>query len=208
MAVSKLILTGHNGARFELTVTQFRSPMSASINTVQTRTMAHHFPIRAGQPDIQFTVQFRSIDDHHKFRDFVHEHQKNTLTAQYASSGFDDGTVNLMWPERDILNWTGYIFNMPVREARFDYAPKVTFGVALVNSKMSERTWQSSIGNAFGFVLGPQIPAYVPFDPATDGMILPTAPSSQQPDPNATQERGLVGSIFGTIGDVIGGLFR
>ena len=207
MTVSKLILTGHNGARFELNVTQFRSPMSASINTVQTRTMAHHFPIRAGQPDIQFTVQFPSIDAHHKFRDFVHEHQKNTQTAQYASAGFDDGTVKLMWPERDILNWTGYIFNVPVREARFDYAPKLTFGVALVNSLMSERTWESSIGNGFNFVLGPQIPAYRFFDPDAEGMLAPTPPASQQPDPN-TSERGLIGSIFGSIGDAIGGLFR
>lgn len=205
--VSKLILTGHNGARFELTVTQFRSPMSASINSVQTRTMAHHFPIRAGQPDMQFTVQFNSIDAHHKFRDFVREHQKNTQKAQYASTGLDDGTVKLLWPERDIVNWTGYIFNMPVREVRFEYAPRVTFGVALVDSLMSERTWESSIGNGFGFVLGPQIPSYVFYDPETDWMQPPTTPSSQQPDPGA-QERGLIGSVFGSIGNAIGSLFR
>lgn len=202
-----MILTGHNGARFELTVTQFRSPMSASINTVQTRKMAHHFPIRAGQPDIQFTVQFNSIDAHHQFRDFVREHQKNTHTAQYASTGFDDGTVKLMWPERNIVNWTGYIFTMPVREVRFEYAPRLTFGVALVNSLMSERTWESSIGNGFGFVLGPQIVPMVPFDPETADFGLPTPPSSQQPDPGS-QERGVIGSIVGSIGDAIGSLFR
>lgn len=205
--MSKLILTGHNGARFELTVTQFRSPMSASINTVQTRTMAHHFPIRAGQPDMQFTVQFNSIEAHHRFRDFVREHQKNTHKAQYASSGFDDGTVKLMWPERDILNWTGYIFNMPVREVRFDYAPRVTFGVALVNSLMSERTWESSLGSTVFSIFGPQIPAYVFYDPETDFMVPPTPPASQEPDPGS-EERGLVGSIFGSIGNAIGGLFR
>lgn len=205
--MSKLILTGHLGARFELTVTQFRSPMSASISTVQTRTMSHHFPIRAGQPDIEFTVQFNSIDAHHAFRDFVHEHQKNTQKAQYSSTGFDDGTVTLMWPERDIYNWTGYIVNMPVREARFDYAPRVTFGVALINSPMSDRTWGASIGNDFNFILGPQIPAYVPYDPEAEMLQSPTPPSSQEQDPN-TQQRGLIGSIFGSIGDVIGGLFR
>lgn len=204
--MSKLILKGHNGARFKLAVTQFRSPMSASIASAQTRTMMHHFPIRAGQPDIQFTVHFPSVDEKHQFQNFVREHQKNTQTAQYASAGLDDGAVTLMWPERDILNWSGYILNMPVREPRFEYAPRVTFGIALVNSAMSERTYEASIGNSFWSVAGQLIPAYVPYDPETD-FQLPTPPASQEPDPGA-QERGLIGSIFGSVGDAIGGLFR
>lgn len=203
-----MILTGHNGARFELNVTQFRSPMSASINTVQTRTMAHHFPIRAGQPDMQFTVHFTSPDEKHRFQNFVREHQQNTQKAQYASTGFDDGTVNLMWPERDILNWTGYIFNMPVREPRFEYAPRVTFGVALVNSLMSERTWEASIGSSVFSIFGPQIPAYVPFDPETEVFQPPTPPSSQDQSSPGQSVNAAIGSIFTGIGNAIGGLFR
>lgn len=156
--MSQMILKGHNGARFNLNVTQFRSPMSASITSAQTRKMAHHFPIRAGQPDIQFTVQFRSIDDHHKFRDFVRDHQLNTQNVDYSTR---DGMVTLMWPERDIVNWTGYITTMPGREARFEYAPIVTFGVSLVDSLLSERTLDFSRGNSFWSVAGPQIPDYI-----------------------------------------------
>lgn len=206
--MSKLILTGHGGARFELNITQFRSPMSASINSVQTRTMQQHFPIRAGQPDMQFTAHFTSVDAKHDFQNFVREHQRNTREAQYASSGYDDGTVRMMWPERDIINWTGYIFSMPVREPRFEYAPRVTFGVALVDSLMSERTWEASIGNSFWAIAGQLIPRYVPDDPDGDWLRPPTPPTSMQPDQAAPPERDLLGTIFGGIADTIGGLFR
>lgn len=200
--MSKMILRGHGGIRFELNVTQFRSPMSASINSVQTRTMAHHFPIRAGQPDIQFTVHFSSLDGKHKFVNFVRDHQRNTQRAQYTSGPLERGAVTLMWPERNILNWTGYIVSMPVSEPRFEYAPKVTFGVALLDSLMSTTTIQGSLGNSFWSVAGPQIPAYVPDGPESD-FLLPTPPASQEPDPGA-EERGLIGSIV----DTIGSLFR
>lgn len=200
--MSQLILRGHNGARFELNVTQFRSPMSASINSVQTRTMMHHFPIRAGQPDIQFTVHFASVEEKHKFQNFVREHQKNTQKAQYTSGPLERGAVTLMWPERDILDWTGYIVSMPVREPRFEYAPKVTFGIALLDSLMSVTTTQASLGSSFWTIAGPQIPDWNPFSPEAD-FQEPTPPATDEPDPGS-EEQGLIGSII----DSIGGLFR
>lgn len=197
--MSKLILTGHNGARFELSVTQFRSPMSAQINTVQTRYMQQHFPIRAGQPDIQFTVHFSSVDDKHDFQTFVRDHQRNAQKALFEESG----TVSLMWPERNIIDWSGYIVSMPVREARFEYAPKVTFGVSLVESLMTKRTFIGSYGSGFGSVIGPQIPEYQDSFSPELSLTPPTPPAAEEPDPGS-EERGLIGSIFSTIG----GLFR
>lgn len=182
--MSQLIVRGHDGARFALNVTQFRSAMNAAINTVQTRTMAHHFPIRAGQPDIQFTVQFRSIDEHHAFRDFVRSHQRNTLSDRYVSAS--DGAVVLNWPERDIVDWSGYIVSMPGREVRFEYAPRVTFGVALVNSMMTQRTFNFSRGNSFWSILGDALGTYQPLPIDLADFQLPTPPSSQQPA-NATE---------------------
>lgn len=175
--MSRLILKGHENHRFELNVTQFRSPMSASISSTQTRNMAHHFPIRAGQPDIQFTVQFPSIDDHHKFRDFVREHQLNTLSDKYTSANANGGKIRLDWPERNINGWTGYIVSMPGREARFEYAPRVTFGVALLDSLMSEQTYAYSLGNDFFSIVGQEISAYVagPSD-VSSSFQLPTPP--------------------------------
>ncbi len=176
--MSQMLLKGHGGARFKLSVTQFRSPMSASINSVQVRSMMHHFPIRAGQPDIQFTVQFASQDDKHEFQDFVRDHQRNTQKASYTGNG--DGTVTLFWPERNIENWTGYITTMPVSESRFIYAPKVTFGVALVDSLLSERTVDFSRGNSFWTVAGSQIPQFIMDVFAVESLFrLPNNPSSQ-----------------------------
>jgi hypothetical protein len=177
--MSKLILKGHNAARFELNVTQFRSPMAASISSAQTRNMMHHFPIRAGQPDIQFTVQFRSIDDKHKFQDFVRDHQRNALSDKYASATVSGGKVTLLWPERNIDNWTGYIVSMPIQEARFQYAPRVTFGVALLDSLMSERTFNASLGNDFWTVLGQEIAAYIPDATSVEAAFqMPTLPAT------------------------------
>jgi hypothetical protein len=174
-----MVLKSHDGTQFKLNVTQFRSPMTSAINSAQTKTMLQHFPIRAGQPDINFTCQFRSNDEKHIFQSFVRDHQ---ISAQTAKDEL--GEVILFWPERNIENWTGYIVEFHVEEVRFVYAPKVTFGVALVNSLMSERTTVASFGSFWTSIWGPQIPAYQgpgPLD--VDNMIKPpTPPSSQSPN--------------------------
>lgn len=201
--MSQLLLTGHNGARFKLNVTQFRAPMSAMINSVQTRTMMHHFPIRAGQPDIQFTVQFPSIAAKHKFQDFVRSHQLNARNARHNSSTSTNGAVRLIWPERDINGWTGYIVSMPVREARYEYAPRVTFGVALMDSMLSVRTAEASLGNGFESIMGAQIPAYVPEgEEADDAGLQPPAP------PSALQTIVQAGTtVIDTFASTVRGLF-
>lgn len=174
--------------------------MSASINSVQTRKMAHHFPIRAGQPDIQITVHFASTDDKHNFQNFVREHQRNSQIADYTigSTALDNGSVVLNWPERNIINWTGYIVNMPIKESRFEYAPRVTFGIALIESMMSTRTTSSSLGNSFWTVAGVEIGQYIPFDPEVD-FRLPTPSPSDTPDPGQ-EERGLIGTVRSWLG--------
>lgn len=177
--MSKLIIKGHDAKRFELNVTQFRSTMSASISSAQTRTMMHHFPIRAGQPDIQFTVQFTSREEHHEFRDFARSHQKNALKDAYDSADTSTGVIKLLWPERDIDNWTGYIVSMPGREVRGEYAPRVTFGVALIDSMLSARTFNLSLGNSYWAIVGDVLGAYIPDPRDVDGQFqLPTIPAS------------------------------
>lgn len=166
--MSQMILTGRNGNEFKLNVTQFRSPMSAQIDSVQTRTMQHHFPIRCGQPDIQFTCVFASLDEKHRFQNFVREHQTRALSMD-KDTPMD---VNLFWPERNIENWTGYISQFKVNERRFEYAPIVTFGVDLIDSLMSEKTTISSTSSDVMAIIGPQI---APWSEAIDALI--TIPS-------------------------------
>lgn len=184
--MSQLKLTGQNGAQFKLNVTQFRSPMSSSIDTVQTRRALHHFPIRCGQPDIQFTVQFNSINAKHMFQNFVREHQVRALDVDQNNAR----DVNLFWPERNIVNWTGYISSFKVIERRFEYAPVVTFGVDLVDSLMSEKTTIASTGSDIMSIIGPQIPAW---NESIDALI--TIPSRI-----ADQARQWVGIPLGGVG--------
>jgi hypothetical protein len=164
--VSQLVLTGYDGREFKLNVVQFRSPMSSQITSVQTHTMLQHFPIRCGQPDIQFTVQFPNLDLKHRFQNFVREHQVKALevTENYG------GHVTLFWPQRNIVGYTGFITNFKVIERRFEYAPMVTFGVDLVDSLMSTRTQVSSTAPGFPAVYGPQIPPWSDFE---DNILKP-----------------------------------
>lgn len=190
-------MRGHTGKEFKLVITQFRSPMSATINSAQTRRMLNHFPIRAGQPDIEFTAQFPSRDEKHDFQDFVREHQLNALDDDYTDSVTSTGAVTLMWPERNITSWTGYIVNMPIQEARFDYAPKVTFGVMLIESLMSKQTFSSSLGSSAESIFGITISPYVPdAEDVANWFQLPSVPISQQQVQSAVRT---VGSLTSQI---------
>jgi hypothetical protein len=183
--MSRLILKGTNGTQFTLNVVQFRSPMAAQITSAQTKTMLQHFPIRAGQPDIEFTVQFASYDDKHIFQNWVRRHQ-------VAGQSDPNGEVLLWWPERNIENWSGWITTFQVAERRFEYAPRVTFGVSLVESLMSAKTIISSVAAPFSAVYGPQIS---PVDPVNqmlaspiDNLLRPPQQPAPQnvPVPNVT----------------------
>lgn len=151
--MSHLYIYDHRSREFKMNVTQFRSPMNASINSVQTKSMAQHFPIRCGQPDINFTVQYASLEDKHAFEGFVREHQRTAATEK-------DTEITLWWPERNIENWTGFITQYAVNEKRFETAPSATFGVSLYESMMSEKTTLASRGIDVTKIFGIQIPGY------------------------------------------------
>jgi hypothetical protein len=171
--MSQLQIYDKNSKSFKLNVTQFRSPMSATINSAQTKTMMQHFPIRCGQPDIQFTVQYASMDDKHAFEAFVRSHQ---LAAQADGN---KGLLKLWWPERNMENWSGYICQYQVIEARFQTAPAATFGVSLVDSMMSVQTTIATRGISLNTILGIQIPTYQGY--ADTILVRPTPPSNNPP---------------------------
>lgn len=202
--MSRLIIRGHSGAEFKLVVTQFRSPMSATINSVQTRRMAQHFPIRAGQPDIQFTAQFTSQDEKHLFQNFVRDHQLNSLDDKYTDSAVSGGAVTLSWPERSIVNWTGYIVDVPVQEVRFDYAPKLTFGVMLVSGLMSKRTFGSSLGASADSIFGSLIPNYTYDSEDAANFLLPVAPIAQRVEQVVQDSASVVERIVSGVGRLFG----
>jgi len=177
--MSRLLIKGPLGQRFVMNVLQFRAPMSAQIDSAQTKDMLQHFPIRAGQPDIQFTVKFASLDEKTRFEAFVRKHQ-------VAAHNDGDKKIHLMWPQRNIINWSGFICEYKVAVRRFDYAPQVTFGVALVDSMLSRLTIVSSVGTPFSRVYGPQVPDII--TPLLDGLLQ--LPSMFAPPSNRTNTPG------------------
>lgn len=138
------------GERFALNVLQFRSTMMAAIDSAQTKTALHHFPVRCDQPDIQFTARFRHYDDKHLFQAFVRRHQVSGRTAPNAA------VVVLRWPERGIVDWTGHITDFAVAERRYEISPAVTFGVSLVDSMMSRKTDLTSVAMEWTSIWGAQ----------------------------------------------------
>ncbi|QZE10473.1 hypothetical protein SEA_SCOOBYDOOBYDOO_127 [Mycobacterium phage ScoobyDoobyDoo] len=170
--MSHLYITDYKSREFKMNVTQFRSPMNATINSAQVRKMLVHFPIRCGQPDINFTVQYASLDEKHAFEAFVREHHMSTRNDE-------DTEVTLWWPERNILNWTGHIMSYTVTEKRFEVAPSATFGVSLVQSLMSEKTKNASRSADWTKILGPQIPQYRGYDDLI--LALPSFSNPTQP---------------------------
>jgi len=175
--MSQLHLFDKDSKEFKLNVTQFQSTMSSQINTVQVRKMLHHFPIRCGQPDINFTVHYASLDDKREFEAFVRKHQ---LSARDDSNA----EVRLWWPERNISNWTGYIVSYRVAERRFQSAPQATFGVSLINSLMSTKTTLATRGIDVAKILGIQIGPYQGYQNDNTIIIPPSPPSAQNPPVN------------------------
>lgn len=164
--MSRLVIKGHFGERFEMNVLQFRSPMNAEITSVQTRQKMDHHPIRCGQPDVQFTVKFISQNDKDIFERFVRRHQ---IQAQENRERW----LKLNWPERGMDNWTGYINEYQVSVRRFDPAPEVTFGVSLVDSMMSRWTDVSSWATPFVESMLNFQPLFNVWKLVEDGIIAP-----------------------------------
>ena len=180
--MSQLTMTSRkDGLQFKLNVTQFRSPMSSQIDTVQTKKMLQHFPVVAEQP-LTSTRRVPDLDEKHTFQNFVRNHQ---VGAQAITQDLRQDVI-LFWPERNIENWTGYIV-VQIVERRFDYAPvSVTFGVDLIDSLMSQYTNLASSSTGIAAILGQQIPAW---QETVDALI--TIPSQI-----AGQARQFLGTSF------------
>lgn len=129
-----------------MNVLAFASPLYASISSAQTRTKAVHFPIRVTQPDIEFTVIFSSEKKFEEFGRFVRVHQHNSLGVP--------SLLTLNWPQRNIVNWTGFIEKFQAGGARRNYTPRATFQVTLITSMVSSRTEIASLASPWQAIYG------------------------------------------------------
>lgn len=136
------------GAEYALNCTSFSSGLSSLMSSVQTKTMAQHFPVKAQQPEVDFDIVFRDEATYEEFQEFVRQHQLKALR------GSANPEVVLWWPQRDINNWTGLIKNFKAGGQRFNPAPRARLTVDLVDSVYSLRTHLSSIAAPLWTIAG------------------------------------------------------
>lgn len=166
--MSQLTVTNNKYGVQTLNVLQFNSPVYGSVDSVQTRTMLQHFPIRMTQPEIAFTCKWESEAAFQAFQTFIRNVHLDALVS--SSPG-----VTLDWPERDIVNWTGLPRSIPGGGMRFNPTPTAVFVVDLITSLVSSRTDFSSIASNWQAVSSLGLPngTIQPFIPNTLGGLLP-----------------------------------
>lgn len=145
--MSLLVRTTYAG-EFKLNVTDFQSSLTATMMDAQTRKYMVYFPVKTQQPDIEFNVQFASINDYLGFQAFVRTTHLNAL-----ANSLEPG-ITLWWPERNILNWSGVIRGFAGGLSRFNYAPRARFTVDLIDSLVSSRTQTTSTAPLFDTIYG------------------------------------------------------
>ena len=150
--MSKLRIYSNISEVIELNVVGFSSPVQQQIPSVQAKKMLLHFPYMVTQPTVTFQVVFVSEQDYEAFQAFVRLHHVNSISEDY-----DKSAITLKWPERGINNWTGYIKAFQAGGERFNYAPRGECVVDLVDSFISRKTLQSSLGSPVTKIMGPQI---------------------------------------------------
>lgn len=139
--MSQLRLTSNQWGTKKLNVLSFSSPITGMISSAQTRTLVHHFPIKALQPELEVEVVFRNEPEYESFQLWVRNVQ---IEAQ--NDAISPG-ITLWWPQRSIYNWTGIIKAFRAGGRRADYMPKAKFTIDLIDSMVSSRTTLSSLAS-------------------------------------------------------------
>lgn len=183
--MSQLRLTSSQwGARY-LNVVAFSSPITGMIASAQTRTLVHHFPIKALQPELELDVVFSNEQEYESFQLWVRNVQ---IEAQ--NDAINPG-ITIWWPQRSIYNWTGVIKAFQAGGRRANFMPRAKFTLDLIDSMVSSRTTLSSLASNIEEIWGVNTPGGV-LEGASlaDVLINPPAPVDTAP----AEEAPLFGS--------------
>lgn len=148
--VSQLRCSGSDQDDFFHNCLSIQSPIFGQMNSAQTKSKIQYFPIKAHQPEIQFNVIFTSQDLWEDWQVWV---RTNMTKAQGANGQSGNIGVTLNWPERSINNWSGIILKQKAGGMRYNYAPRDSFTVELVNSLVSNSTTIASFGTAWQSII-------------------------------------------------------
>lgn len=171
MSVCRLTCEGVNFP-FDLYVERFEAPMNAaeSIKSGQTQEGIHYFPHKAYMQELAMDVIFPSDEKYQQFQDFVRASHK------WAVRTVQNPEVVIYWPERGMDNWSGLIINFSAGVTRFEFAPRATIRIKLVDSLLSEKTWAASMGDDFSKFFETDIG----YDPEDDIITPPTQENPTQ----------------------------
>ena len=123
------------GTTWKLSCISFYTTLISEMSSAQTRTMQHHYPVKAQQPAVEFQVVFSSESEFERFLQFIRSHHLSGLSDWSRRP-----EVTLWWPERDITNWTGFVTQFVAGGARRNPAPHAKISVDLVDSMFYHRT--------------------------------------------------------------------
>lgn len=195
--MSRMQIRTQSYGNFTMNVLSFAAPLYGSVSSLQTKTMQHHFPVRANQPNVQFSVIFSNHEEFERFQKLVRRTQQKALSATPNS----DVGVTLWWPERQIDNWTGIINEFEAGGRKQDWAPRAKFTVDLMDSWVSRRTARSSTATPFSSIFRDTLltQLFMSFEDAI--LRLPSllnGPSQQQDsNPSGQSRHDPLGPIFG-----------
>lgn len=139
-----------NSGLFKLNVISFRAPVYQQFESGQTKTMMVYFPIKMLQPSLEVNVVFANETQYETFQRAIRNHQQ-----QAAANA---NLVQLNWPERNILNWSGYIRRIQGGGRRWNVAPQTSFTIDLVDSFASARTESGSMASNWQTIFGLGVP--------------------------------------------------
>lgn len=137
--MSQLRLTSAMHGTKYLNVLSFSSPVTGLLDSAQTRTIIHYFPIKALQPELELEVVFRNEAEYESFQLWVRNTQVEAQTNAISPG------VTIWWPQRSIYNWTGIIKAFRAGGRRATFMPKAKFTIELIDSMVSSRTTLSSL---------------------------------------------------------------
>lgn len=184
--MSQLRLTNTRWGTRNLNVVAFSSPITGMIESAQTRTLEHHFPFKALQPELELEVVFRSEREYEDFQIWVRNVQLDSQTNAISPG------VTVWWPQRSIYNWTGLIKAFRAGGERHNYVPRAKFTIDLVDSLVSARTTLPSLGSNFEEIYGINTPGGVLGSPSAWDTLL-TAPPPVTPEAPSTEPSGIGG---------------
>jgi hypothetical protein len=133
------------GVTREIVIVSYSYTYSASIQSSQNRLQLNHYPYRAVQKGMNFTIKCRSEQEWQDLKELIRKHQYDALTQETTSNGF----FTLIWPEQD-MNYTILVKASPGGSQRFQYSPTLAISADFISDNIfTEATDFTAAGSDF-----------------------------------------------------------